>query len=103
MDNMFVYTATGAATAALAAYEQEIFINTLIAINNNKEYTQMDIKMLDEIINQEVSITVVNQLPVKGKVVEISDSFIKVETAQKNFKNKVYYLNKNLITTITIK
>lgn len=59
--------------------------------------------ILEELIGKEVSVSVFNDMPVKGVIVAVDDCFVKIEGPVKNFKQKEYYVNKAMIASITVK
>ncbi len=65
----------------------------------------MDNKLLSQLKEDgtEVSVCVMNDFAVKGKVVDFDDGFIKLESEQRNFKKKFQLVNRIYITKIVTK
>ena len=95
--NMSMFAMIG---ANRAAQRQQ----TIMAVINNKEYV-MDNKLLQQLKDEgtEITVTVMDNFGIKGRIADFDDSFIRLESDQKNFKKKVQLLNRLFITKIVVK
>lgn len=77
---------------------------TIMAVINNKEYV-MDNKLLQQLKDEgtEITVTVMDNFGIKGRIADFDDCFIRLESDQKNFKKKVQLLNRLFITKIVVK
>ena len=77
---------------------------TIMAVINNKEYI-MDNKLLQQLKDEctEITVTVMDNFGIKGRIVDFDDCFIRLESDQRNFKKKVQLLNRLFITKIVVK
>ncbi len=75
-----------------------------MAVINNKEYV-MDNKLLQQLKDEGtvISIEFMSDFSVKGRIADFDDSFIRLESDQRNFKKKVQLLNRLFITKIVVK
>lgn len=90
--------------AAISANRAAIRQQAAMAVINNGEYV-MDNKLLQQLKDDgtEITVTVLDDFGVKGRIADFDDSFIQLESDQRNFKKKVQMLNRLFVTKIVVK